>query len=194
MGVSIGVRRVVLLSLVLVSVMVTTVEPSGAKLPPWTCEPSTTRPVVGQRVEVVVRFWQIPPPSEPIHVRPERHWRIPRLPGFLEARSDGSGATGRRRIAVAVRFVRPGVYHARIVFPASGIYRIEACGTEYDERGYTTPGDALVVRPRALIRVDLGRGDMPPEPDGVGRALVLAGLGAAALAARALRHRFSPDR
>jgi hypothetical protein len=38
------------------AVLLISPEPAGAKLPPWTCELSMTRPVVGESVRVEVRF------------------------------------------------------------------------------------------------------------------------------------------
>ena len=181
-------KRLALLALAVAAVLVATVEPSLAKLPPWSCEVSTTRPVIGHRVDVVVRFWRIPPPGRPIHVRADRSWRIPSIP-LLEARPDGPGPV-RRTLTEAIHLVRPGVYRARFVFPDTSTYRVEACGTTYDERGYPA-GDALVVRPRPFVGADPGRAASPPEPTGIDGALLIAGLGAAVLVASALRRRSS---
>jgi hypothetical protein len=116
-GVTNGVRRIALLALIVAAALAATVEPSRAKLPPWTCEHAIARPVVGHQVGVVVHFWWIPPPGRPIHTRPERFWRIPSIPRLLEAQAEGSGAAGHRTLAEAIRFARALLRPAASTFP-----------------------------------------------------------------------------
>ena len=179
-GVAKGVKRPAVVALLVATVLLASVETSLAKLPPWTCEFSTTRPVVGHRVDVVVRFWRIPPPGGPIHARPDRSWRIPSIP-LLVGRPDGPGPVS-RTLTGSIHLVRPGVYRARFVFPDTSTFRFDACATTYDELGYPA-GDRLLVRPRAFITADPGRAGSPPDAPEVGGALVV-GLGATVLVAR----------
>ena len=98
---------------------------ANAKLPPWTCELSTTRPVVHERVRIEVRFWWFPRPGDPPHTRLDRSMRIRALPGFIVASSDSSGGPGFPSLHAAVRLVEPGVYEAMLAFPDTSRYRIE---------------------------------------------------------------------
>jgi hypothetical protein len=158
-------------------------EPAAAKLPPRTCELSTTRPLVGQEVLVEVRFW-----NDPRHTHPARWVNFGRLPDLVEARAISPGAPGDVLgvLRGTVHLVEPGVYEGRLVFPDSRSFHVGWCGGGYDRRGYPAER-GVVVRPRTLP----ARGhDLPVPPTGGGLPVLFGvlALGTAFLVARALTH------
>jgi hypothetical protein len=83
------------------AILLTSPEPASAKLPPWTCELSTTRPLVGQEVLVEVRFW-----NDPRHTHPARRVSLERLPDFVEVRAISRGGLG-HALGVLHATIRP---------------------------------------------------------------------------------------
>jgi hypothetical protein len=137
-------RLVLIGSVVFASVMILG-HPATAKLPPWTCEPSTTRPIVGQGVTIVVRFWD----RRSGQWVPARWLPLQTIPSFVEARSDSSGGPGHPVLNRSIHLVRPGVYEATIVFPDTSRYRLTGCGRipHYATDPGFDPATDLVIRP-----------------------------------------------
>jgi hypothetical protein len=180
-------RRRSLLAMALVAgIFFFTSQPALAKLPPWTCEVSTTRPVVGQPVGVEVRFW-----NDADHTDPATWWDLRGIPDFLEAHSIGRGRTGELGVVVLdsrVELVRPGVYRGQLVFPDARRFRVPRCGGPY-ELGY--PSGAIIVRPRAFFASDPGKAAPAPARTATSGVITIAALGitVAALLRRRVRDR-----
>jgi len=159
-----------------------------AKIPPWTCELSTTRPVVGQPVVVTIRFW-----NDAEHTDPARWWDFLRgMPDFLHAHSVGrgpNGSLGAAALHARVERVRPGVYRGRLVFPDARPFRVSSCGSP-DNHGYPF-GEGLLVRPRPFQRTDPGNAGRALARTTLSDVVTIAavGLGFAVLLRRRIRER-----
>jgi hypothetical protein len=117
--------------------------PAAAKLPPWTCEVSTTRPVVGESVRIEVRFSEAPF-GEYV---PARWVRIPSIPFFVEARSDSSGGPGHPVLTASIHLMNPGVYEATLTFPDTSRYRISSCSSVPHEHLHRNRPAGVLVHP-----------------------------------------------
>jgi hypothetical protein len=139
-GVSVVVRtRWLVVPAFVVSVLLSSGGPAAAKLPPWTCELSTNRPVVHDPMTIVVRFWH-----DAAHTRPSR-WRLPRILQFIELRGDLPEGRGHSQDHVTLLRSAPDTYKGTLLFSDTRRYEIHPCGTGYDENGY--PIGVLVVHP-----------------------------------------------
>jgi hypothetical protein len=148
--------------------------PAVAKLPPWTCELSTTQPLVGERVRVDVRYWE-----DAAHTEPAAWVSFRRLRDLLEARALVPGAQGMDRpgvLTVTLASVGPGVYRGHLVFPDTRPYRVRGCGGGSDPRGYPRPL-GVVVRPRPLVDDAVSSDRVPAIAASVASAAVLFVLG-----------------
>jgi hypothetical protein len=183
------VRRTLLLASFLALLVVLAVAmPAGAKMPPWTCELSTTRPVVGQPVIVEVRYWW-----DADHTEPAAMAMFRRLRHTVEARAIDHGEPGEYDLGVipiVLPRVNPSTYRGEIVFPDTRRFRISGCGGGYDRYGYPRRA-GVVVRPRPAARVQSDGSDLSitialPL---VAACLVLTGTIAARHAARHPRPR-----
>lgn len=159
--------------------------PAFAKMPPRTCELSTTSPVVGQPVRVEIKFW-----NDAAHTDPATWWDVfPRMRDFVEARAIDRGTPGEYVLGVlhaTVVRTRPGVYWGVLVFPDTRRFRVARCGESY-ERGY--PVGSVIVRPRRFVRTDPGNAGRAPAQTSLGEVAAIAavGLGFAALLRRRIR-------
>jgi hypothetical protein len=153
------VRKTLLLaSLLALLVVLAVAMPAGAKMPPWTCELSTTRPVVGQPVIVEVRYWW-----DAAHTEPAAMAMFRRLRHTAEARAIAHGEPGEYDLGV-IPIVLPRVdastYRGEIVFPDTRRFRISGCGGGYDRYGYPRRA-GVVVRPRPAARLQSDGTDVP---------------------------------
>jgi hypothetical protein len=154
---------------VIVVVVLMTALPASAKLPPWTCELSTTRPVVGEPVTVEVRYWW-----DPEHTEPARMAIFRRLRNSFEARAIDHGEPGEYQLGVipiTLPRVSPSTYRGEVVFPDTRRFRIVGCGGGYDKWGYPLRRGVVIV-PRQAINAE---GSGPPVTAFTG-IIVLAAL------------------
>jgi hypothetical protein len=163
--------------------------PATAKLPPWTCEPSTTRPIVGEVVRIEVRFWD----RRFGKWVPARWPTFRSIPLFLEARSDSSGGSGRSVLNRSIDRVRPGIYEAAIIFPDTSRYRLTQCShtPHYETDPGFDPARDLVIQPirrpeRGATRPWRGLGE---EPSSSSAVPMVGGLATAILLAFVVRDR-----
>jgi hypothetical protein len=178
----VGVRWLVAVAAV-GTVFLSPMGPATAKLPPWTCELSTTRPVVHERVRIEVRFWEAPF-GEYV---PARWVRFRTIPFFLEARSDSSGGPGHPVRLASIHLVKPGVYEASLTFQDTSRYRVSGCRSVLHEHLRGDPTSGVLVRPLPLGR----RGPTTPwagsTGDGSPIVGILAGASLAAVTIAAVR-------
>jgi hypothetical protein len=128
-----------LLGLGTMSAVLLVASPAAAKLPPYTIELSTHDPVVGEAIDVTVRFWDDRQHTDRARW-PDLHgfdaflWAVPFEPGegFL-----GLGGA----ISIDVRRVRPGVYRGEVALPEAGRWALcpwstSPCPASGPARGY----------------------------------------------------------
>lgn len=156
-------------------VALTSAAPASAKMPPYSCELSTTRPVVGQPVRVEVRFW-----NDADHTDPARWWNpLRRFRDFVEARAIDRGepeAFVPEVLHATVVRVAPGVYRGELLLPDTRRFRIEGCGDGYDRHGYPSR-DGIVIVPRAFHGSDPGRSGARSSVNAVALGAVAIGVG-----------------
>jgi hypothetical protein len=143
-------RSLLLASFPAVFVVLAVALPAGAKMPPWTCELSTTRPVVGEPVIVQVRYWWDAEHTEPAAMAIFRTLRR-----AVEARAIDPGEPGEYDlglIPIVLPRVSPSTYRGEVVFPDTRRFRIAWCGGSYDRYGYPRRAGVL-VRPRPAARL-----------------------------------------
>jgi hypothetical protein len=154
-------RSLLLTSFLAVFVVLAVALPAGAKMPPWTCELSTTRPIVGEPVLVEVRYWWDADHTEPAAMAIFRTLRR-----AVEARAVDHGEPGEYDLGVVIPVVLPRVnrstYRGQVVFPDTRRFRVSGCGGGYDRYGYPRRA-GVVVSPRPAPR---------PQSDGTDVATI----------------------
>jgi hypothetical protein len=161
-------------------VLVMTALPAGAKMPPRTCELSTTRPVVGEPVTVEVRYWWDAEHTEraPMAIFRKLH---------LVAVAVDRGQPGEYELGV-IPAVLPRVsrsaYRGEIILPDTRRFRMRDCGGGYDRRGYPLRRGVLIAPREALGGRASGASIV-----GLAVGVLIAGLGAATVIATRARRR-----
>lgn len=151
-------RSLLLASFPAVFVVLAVALPAGAKMPPWTCELSTTRPVVGQPVIVEVRYWW-----DADHTEQAAMAIFRRLRHTVEARAIDHSEPGEYDLGVipiVLPRINPSTYRGQVVFPDTRRSRIAGCGGGYDRYGYPRRA-GVVVRPRPAARLQSDGNDLP---------------------------------
>jgi hypothetical protein len=144
--------------------------PASAKMPPWTCELSTTRPLVGRPVTIEVRYWWDSDHSEPADMAIFRRLRA------LQAVAIDHGEPGEYQlgiIPIVLPRVSPSSYRGEVMFPDTRRFRVRWCGGGYDERGYPLRA-GVIVSPRLPASRLIGKAN-PPMTIVLG--LLAAGVG-----------------
>jgi hypothetical protein len=123
------------------AIVLLSAELAAAKLPPWTCELSTTRPVTGEPVTIEVRYWWDADHTEPAKMAIFRRLRSLVAVGAVEHGKPGE------LIPITLPRVSPSAYRGKVTFPDTGRFRIAGCGGGYNRRGYPLRR-GVVVAPR----------------------------------------------
>jgi hypothetical protein len=135
------------IAVVVVVVVFVTALPSSAKMPPWTCQLSTTRPVVGEPVTIEVQYWW-----DPEHTEPADMAIFGRLRSFTAVAID-HGEPGEFDVGVipiTLLRVDPSTYRGNIVLPDTRRFRVAGCGGGYNKRGYPRRR-GVIVAPREAV-------------------------------------------
>lgn len=101
-------------------------------MPPWTCELSTTHPVIGEPVRIEVHFWK-----DADHTKPARLVEWVQAPRVFPRGAGGSPErTGALQMWGQLRRIGRGVYMGHLVFEDAYRYHVLLCGDRYDAFGY----------------------------------------------------------
>jgi hypothetical protein len=116
-------------------------------MPPWTCQLSTTRPVVGEPVTIEVRYWWDPEHSEPADMA--IFGRLRSLTA-VAIDYDEPGEFDFGVIPITLPRVDPSTYRGNVVLPDTRRFRVASCGGGYNKRGYPLRR-GVVVAPRGRV-------------------------------------------
>jgi len=113
--------------------------PALAKMPPWTCELSTTRPIVGEPVTIEMQYWW-----DAEHTDPAESAIFGRY--SLTARAmDGAPGDDSQVIPISLSRVNHSTYRGEVVFPDTRRFRIARCGGGYNRWGYPRERGVVIV-------------------------------------------------
>ena len=166
-------HRCVPIAVLTAGVLVMAAAPARA-MPPWTCELSTTRPIVGEPVRIEVRFWKDADHTKLVRPDGGVFGGIKRVDYFPEVLGDLPNGRGHSQMWGQLRRIDRGLFVGQLTFEETWRYHVLHRGDRFDAAGYSR--SSILVQPVAPPR------QSGPKPVGhsQGRALleVIAVVGA----------------
>jgi hypothetical protein len=142
-------RRCLTITALTAAVLVMASAPARA-MPPWTCELSTTRPVVGEPVPIEVRFWKDAEHTKPVRLAGGILGGIKLLEFFPEVLGDLPNGRGHSQMYGQLRRIGRGLYVGHLTFDETWRYHVLNCGDRFDAAGYAR--NSILVQPIAPPR------------------------------------------